>query len=249
MPTIDFDGTTVQLVQQKRPAFEAITALVYEEPDDDRSTELLYAIHVQKLRQDGREFDDSVVQAGLWSLADFGVRRVEVDGSGESVKITESVDSLAAQGDASSYNYASVRDGRAFGPAIVNVRSRKILFNGEDRAIRRNPKELVEAVMALIADNRLAGEELLVTTVRVVAALYEQQGENVSAEHLAAGLELATDLGIDEMTIAADGSIEIGRLNLGNALASAVLQGFDVDEVMALKKQLTTVNKQAAPTD
>ena len=132
---------------------------------------------------------------------------------------------------------------------MANVRTRAVLFNGGMHTVIRNSKETVEQVMALIADNRLAGEDLIVTTVRVVAALYEQQGKEVSEEHLAAGFELATDLGIDEMTVEEDGSIELGQLNLSNALASAVLQGFQVDEVMALKKQLISVNKQAAPTN
>ena len=247
MPTIEFDGTTVQLVPQKRTAFEAITALVYDEPDDDRATELLYAMHAQRLRLAGSGFDDTVVQAALWCLHDLGVKTVKITDEGKGVEITEQEETSVARGEPSAYGFAALRDGRAFTAAIANVRTRSILFNGERHVVRRNPKEPVEQVMQLISEVRLADEAILITTLRVLAAIYEQQGEGGTPEHLDAAFELATDLGIDEGSIAEDGTIEVGHLNLGNALASAVLQGFDVDEVMALRKQFEERNARSSP--
>ena len=247
MTTIDFAGTSVQLKPQKRTAFEAITALVYDEPDDDRSTELLYAMHAQRLRLQGSDFDNEVVQAALWALYDLGVRSVVVSEDGANVDVAEHEDTSVSRGDPAAYSFAAVRDGRAFAAAIANVRTRSMLFNGEMRAVRRNPKETVEQVMNLIAEVRHTGEELMVTTLRVLAALYEQQGDTSSPEHLEAAFELATDLGIDEITLAEDGAIEVGELNLGNALASAVLQGFDVDEVMELRKRFNEKNSRSTP--
>ena len=243
MPSIEFAGKTVRLAHQKRPAFEGAATSVYEQPDDDRSIELLYAAYAQGLVQEGRDHDDSLVQAALWSLVDFGVKSVGVEDDGESVKILDNDPTPVSRGEASSYTFAALRDGRSFAPAIANVRGRSLVFNGERRDIRRNPKETVEAVMALIAESRLADEELFITTARVVAALYEHQGEDATEEHVDAAFELATDLGIDEMKIEEDGSIELGALNVANAMASAVLQGFDVEEVMALRKRLDTINE------
>lgn len=237
MPSIEFAGQTVQLKPQKRNAFEKITALVYEEPDDDRATELLYALNAQRLRLAGEDFDSEVVQAALWSLHDLGVQSVEVSDDGKDVTIANREDTSVSRGDPSAYSYAALRDGRAFAAAIANIRTRTLLFNGEIRTIHRNPKEAVEQVMNLITEVRHIGEELMMTTLRVLAALYEQQDEEGTPEHLEAALELATDLGIDELTMADDGVIEVGQLNLGNALASAVLQGFNVDEVMELRKR------------
>jgi hypothetical protein len=249
MSSIRFGDMTVQLQQQKRAAFEAITAIVYEEPDDDRATELLYAMHVQRLLLAGGDFDDEVVQAGLWCLHDLGVRAVKITDEGKGVEIAENEETSVARGEPAAYGFAAVRDGRAFAAAIANVRTRSMLFNGEMREVHRNPKETVEQVMQLITDVRLVDEELLITTLRVLAALYEQQGDGGTPEHLEAAFELATDLGIDELSLAEDGSIEVGHLNLGNALASAVLQGFDVDEVMALRKRYEEKNAQISPAE
>lgn len=247
MTSIDFEGNTVQLQPQKRTAFEMITALVYDEPDDDRATELLYAMHAQRLRLGGNDFDNEVVQAALWCLYDLGVRSVVITDDGKGVEVAEQEETSVSRGDPSAYSFAAVRDGRAFAAAIANVRTRSMLFNGEMRAVRRNSKETVEQVMNLIAEVRQAGEELMVTTLRVLAALYEQQGEAGTPEHLEAAFELATDLGIDEITLAEDGAIEVGELNLGNALASAVLQGFGVDEVMELRKRFVEKNSRSTP--
>lgn len=247
MTSIEFEGKKVQLQPQKRTAFEAITALVYDEPDDDRATELLYAMHAQRLRLKGSDFDNDIVQAALWCLYDLGVHSVVVTDEGTNVEIAEHEETSVSRGDPSAYSFAAVRDGRAFAAAIANVRTRSMLFNGEIRAVRRNAKETVEQVMNLIAEVRHAGEELMMTTLRVLAALYEQQGEAGTPEHLEAALELATDLGIDEIALAEDGVIEVGELNLGNALASAVLQGFDVDEVMELRKRFTEKNSRDTP--
>ena len=93
MPTIDVDETTVHLRPQKRPAFEEITALVFEEPNDDRMTDLLYAQHVAALRRAGRDLDDPAVQAGLWAMHDLGARRVRLENE---VEILERIDAAAA---------------------------------------------------------------------------------------------------------------------------------------------------------
>jgi hypothetical protein len=110
--------------------------------------------------------------------------------------------------------------------------------------ITRNSQDSVEAVMSLISQNRLVDEDLLMTTVRVVAALVEEPDSPEMQGHIAAALEIATDLGIDDLTIEGDGSVELGRLNVGNALASAVLQGFTADEVMKIRKRLDALNDQ-----
>ena len=172
MPSIEFAGQEVRLNPQKRSAFEKITALIYEEPDDDRATELLYALNVQRLRLAGSDFDDEVVQAGLWAMHDLGVQVVEVSDGDTGVTITQREDTSVSRGDPSAYSYAAIRDGRAFAAAVANVRTRMIRFNGELRPVHRNPKEAVEQVMGLIAEVRHIGEELMMTTLRVLAALY-----------------------------------------------------------------------------
>ena len=85
MPSIEFAGQEVRLNPQNRSAFEKITALIYEEPDDDRATELLYALNVQRLRLAGSDFDDEVVQAGLWAMHDLGVEVVLVPADAETL--------------------------------------------------------------------------------------------------------------------------------------------------------------------
>lgn len=248
MSSIQFGDSSVLLKPQKRSAFESITASVYGEPDDDRATELLYAIHAQKRMLSGEDLDDPVFQAACWCLHDLGVKSVGISADGNDVTILEQEETPVARGEVSCYNFAALRDGRAFTAAMANVRTRAVLFNGEMHTVVRNSKETVEQVMQLIADVRLAGEELLITTLRVLASLHEQVDDTCTPEHLEAALELASDLGIDEINLGEDGTVEIGRLNIGNALASAVLQGFDVDEVMTLRKQLEARNAQVSPS-
>lgn len=244
MPTIDLDGTVVQLNTQKRPAFEAITALVFEDAADERASDDLYASHVARLQAEGRGDDDPVLQAGLWALHDLGARALRRAADGESLEVVERVETPASRGDADSFGFAAVRDGRAFSAAIANIRGRSIRFNGQVVPVGRNSQESVEAVMNLISQNRLVDEDLLMTTVRVIAALVEQPDSPEMQGHIASALEIATDLGIDDLTIEADGSVELGRLNVGNALASAVLQGFTADEVMKIRKRLDALNDQ-----
>jgi hypothetical protein len=242
MPTIDVDETTVHLRPQKRPAFEEITALVFEEPNDDRMTDLLYAQHVAALRRAGRDLDDPAVQAGLWAMHDLGARRVRLENE---VEILERIDAAAARGEASCFGFAAVRDGRAFSAAIANVRNRTMRLNGETRVIQRNPRERIEPVMQLISQNRLVDEDLLITTVRVLVTLFEQPKTDEMDAHIEAALEIATDLGVEGLAIDTDSSIEIDRLNVGNALASAVLQGLEPDDVMAIRKRLEEINAQS----
>lgn len=244
MPTIDLDGTVVHLKTQKRPAFEAITALVFKDVDDQCAPDDLYAQHVGRLQAEGHGHDDPVVQAGLWALHDLGARRIGRVAAGDSLEVIERIETSASRGDADSFGFASVRDGRAFAAAIANIRTRTIRFNGQVVPITRNSQGSVEAVMSLISQNRLVDEDLLMTTVRVVAALVEEPDSPEMQGHIAAALEIATDLGIDDLTIEGDGSVELGRLNVGNALASAVLQGFTADEVMKIRKRLDALNDQ-----
>ena len=249
MPTIELDGTVVQLNIQKRPAFEAITALVFDDADDQRSVDDLYALHVGRLQAEGRGLEDPVVQAGLWALHDLGARSMRRTEDGDSLQVVERVDSPASRGDAESFGFASVRDGRAFAAAIANIRGRSIRFNGTVVPVSRNSQGSIEAVMNLISQSRLVDEDLLMTTVRVIAALVEQPDSPEMQGHIASALEIATDLGIDDLTIEADGSVELGRLNVGNALASAVLQGFTPDDVMKIRKRLDALNDQEQSLD
>ena len=245
MPSIEYNGSTVHLRPQKRPAFEEITALVFDEPDDDRPTELLYARHVENLRGAGRDFEDPVIQAGLWALHDLGVHDIRDAADGSGVEIADRVETATSRGEPSCFGFASLRDGRAFTAAIVNIRNRSILMNGEPRPIRRNSRQAVESVMNLIAENRLVDEDLLITTIRVVVTLMEQPKSPEMDGHIESALEIAMDLGVCELTIDPEGSIELGRLDVGNALASAVLQGLEPEDVMAIRKRLEGLNEQA----
>ncbi len=243
MPTLEIDGTVVPLRPQKRHAFEQITALVFDEADDDRDSDALYVQHLDRLCSEGHGHDDSLVQAGMWALHDLGVRTIRRNDEG-ALEVSERIETPASRGDADGFGHAAVRDGRAFAAAISNIRTRTMTFNGERVAIKRHSKESVEAVMQFIARNRLVDEDLLMTTVRVIAALIEQPESDEMQSHISTAFEIATDLGIDELTIDPDGSVEIGRLNIGNAMASAVLQGFEPDDVVAIRKRLEALNRQ-----
>ena len=243
MVTIEFDDVAITLKPQKRPAFESITAMVFEDLDGQESTGALYGRQVNQLRARGHGDLDPVVQAALWSMHDLGVRTVRSREDG-SVDVLEQVDTPFLDQDLSSYAFASVRDGRAFAAAIDNVRGRTIRFNGEERPVGRHPQETVQAVMNMIASNRLVDEDLLVTTVRVIVALREQPPSPEMDGNIAAAIELASDLGIEQLAIEPDGSVEIGRLNIANALASAVLQGLDASDVKSIRTRLETLNAQ-----
>ena len=243
MVTIEFDAVAITLTPQKRSAFESITALVFENLDAPEGTGALYGREVRRLRADGHGDKDPVVQAGLWAMHDLGVRNVRSGGDG-SVEIVEEVETPFSSGDLSSYAFASVRDGRAFGAAIHNLRGRTIRFNGEDRPVGRQPREAIESVMNMIASNRLVDEDLLVTTIRVLVALRNGPESPERDLHVSAALELASDLGIDDLSIADEGSVEVGRLNVANALASAVLQGLDASDVKSIRTRLETLNAQ-----
>ena len=244
MPAIEFKGSTVHLRPQKRPAFEEITALVFDEPDDDREPALIYAQKIVERLASGCELEDPVVQAGLWSLHDLGIRGMRDTSDGSGVAFTERIETAAARGEPSYFAFASLRDGRAFSAAIVNIRNRSMLLNGEPRPIRRNPRLAVEAVMKLIASNRLVDEDLIVTTVRVLVTLLEQPPSDEMEGHVACALEIAMDLGVRELAIDQEGSVELGRLDVGNALASAVLQGLEPSEVLAIRRRLEGLNQQ-----
>ena len=82
------------------------------------------------------------------------------------------------------------------------------------------------------------------TTVRVIVALREQPPSPAMDANIAAAFELASDLGIQELSIGTDGSVDIGRLNVANALASAVLQGLDASEVKSIRTRLETLNAE-----
>ena len=243
MITIDFDDVAITLTPQKRSAFESITARVFENLDEPEGTGSLYGREVLRLRADGHGEKDPLVQAGLWAMHDLGIRSFRGSGDG-SVEILDEVETPFTVGDLSSYAFASVRDGRAFAAAIHNLRGRIIRFNGVDRPVGRQPRETIESVMNTIATNRLVDEDLLVTTIRVLVALQDRPESPERDLQVAACLELASDLGIDDLVITEEGSVDVGRLNVANALASAVLQGLDASDVKSIRTRLETLNAQ-----
>lgn len=187
------------------------------------------------------------IQACLWLLHELGVRAMSVKAGAAEGSIDRVLTQEERSRDTSDpYSAGNIATGRAMAFSLANLATRQFRLNGEVRAVKVLPKEVMAPAMQAIVDMRRLNEPIHITSTRALASLLTS-GAALDDARVDAVVSLLSDLGVGGISVDAQKTLITfdGLFSEANAAASAYLHGGGSNGVKAARDRIRYLNSQA----